>query len=640
MNTSTRQRFQPIFFSLAIFYLTVSLLLRVVLWALFGSHEQVSLNVLPGILFVGMKNDIVVFFFLCLPISIYITGMPDRWFRADWHRLLWSGFIFAIIFCSLYLMVIEFFFFQEFDSRFNLVAVDYLLYPTEVFVNIWESYPVIWVLVFIALFATILFRYGKKWWTPHWEVETRLSHRLAFFSCHLVVLFLFFRISEAKSQFSENRVAAQLADNGLYCLLTAFRTHDIDYKEFYKTIPPERAHQLVHDLENPDTGKGNDSSTGNRRIPAITDGLHKMNIVVIVEESFGADFIGVLGNKKKLTPSFDRLSREGLLFSRAYATGTRTVRGLEAITLSFPPIPSESVIRRPGCEGMANWGELMRKNGYHASFLYGGYGYFDNMNHFYGSNGFDISDRSDITNPRFENIWGVSDEDLFDHASVYFDQVNQSGKPFFSIIMTTSNHRPFTFPKGIPGIPEKGGGRKAGVRYADYALGRFFDNIRNHPWMEKTLFVVVADHCARLYGRSEIPIKNYEIPLLMYAPGKLSAGIESNPVSQVDIAPTVLGLLGYDFQSPFFGQDVLRSGIAGADHPIFLSHNHDVAILEGNEMAVLGLNQSESVFRVDVVSGIQSPVEDTRHLSETAAAVYQTAFDLFESHEYVFKEQN
>ena len=92
-----------------------------------------------------------------------------------------------------------------------------------------------------------------------------------------------------------------------------------------------------------------------------------------------------------------------------YASGTRTVRGLEAIATSLPPIPSVSVLRRPGNEGIANWGTVMREQGYRTSFLYGGYGYFDNMNYFFAHNGFEVRDREQIPKPvRFENIWGVA----------------------------------------------------------------------------------------------------------------------------------------------------------------------------------------------------------------------------------------
>jgi phosphoglycerol transferase MdoB-like AlkP superfamily enzyme len=109
----------------------------------------------------------------------------------------------------------------------------------------------------------------------------------------------------------------------------------------------------------------------------------------------------------------------------------------------------------------------------------------------------------------------VADEDLLDHSLATFDRLHAEGKPFFCIIMTTSNHKPFTFREGLEaeGIPPDGGGRAAGVKYADYALGEFLEDAKSHDWFDDTIFVVAADHGARVYGAEDIPLRTYEIPL-------------------------------------------------------------------------------------------------------------------------------
>ena len=279
----------------------------------------------------------------------------------------------------------------------------------------------------------------------------------------------------------------------------------------------------------------------------------------------------------------------------------------------------------------------MKAHGYNTSFLYGGYGYFDNMNHFYGNNGFTLSDRTDIADPRFANIWGVSDEDLLAHALGYYDGQHADGKPFFSIVMTTSNHSPYTFPAGIPGIPAEGGGRKAGVRYADYALGRFMDAAKKHAWYDNTLFVIVADHDARVYGRAQVPVEHYRIPLLFHAPARLSPGVCETAISQMDIAPTVLGLLGLGYTAPFYGQDVLHLP-PGAKHPILLNHNHDVALLDKGQMVVLGLNQSVDSYDYDAQQKSLVKTPPLTELTDLATAYYQTAFELFKHHGYILHD--
>jgi phosphoglycerol transferase MdoB-like AlkP superfamily enzyme len=434
---------------------------------------------------------------------------------------------------------------------------------------------------------------------------------------------------------SGNRVANELSHNGVSSLFRAFHTNHLDYDAYYRIMDHDKAFALARqELADNGTFVSPDPENLNRTHPADPDGLGRMNVVVIVEESFSGSFCGVFGNTKNLTPRFDRLCERGLLFTNAYASGTRTVRGLEAISTSFPPIPSEAIVKRPGNENMAGWGQIMNKNGYHSSFLYGGYGTFDNMNAFFSGNGFAISDRMDIEAPEFTNIWGVSDGDLFTHALKYYDARAGENRPFFSIIMTTSNHRPYTFPKGIPGIPAEGGGRKAGVKYADHALGEFLEQAESHAWFDNTLFVIVADHCARVYGRAEVPVATYHIPLLFYAPGKIPPSNLAWPIGQIDIAPTVLAALGLPYTAPFYGHDIFDQSRDPEKNPLFLNHNHDVAMMVGDTMAVLGLHRSARLFHYDRSNNTQTPLEGDPDTFDRAAAIYQTAYELFREHAY------
>jgi phosphoglycerol transferase MdoB-like AlkP superfamily enzyme len=273
----------------------------------------------------------------------------------------------------------------------------------------------------------------------------------------------------------------------------------------------------------------------------------------------------------------------------------------------------------------------MKEHGYHVSFLYGGFGMFDSMNAFFGSNGFELSDRTDITNSKFSNIWGVCDEDLFNHAIDYFDHISSTNKPFFSLIMTTSNHKPFTFPAGVPGVPPEGGGRKAGVKYADYAIGKFFERAKTRPWFGNTLFVVIADHDSRVYGRANVPVEHYRIPALLYAPGKLPAGSTQKYFSNMDLAPTVLGLLGLEYKAPFYGVDVLDDRVP-AVRPVLLNHNHDVAIYKDGELSVLGLNRYEATF--DYKDGQTTEKSKNSEMIELLTAYLQSAYELFKAHKY------
>jgi membrane-anchored protein YejM (alkaline phosphatase superfamily) len=462
-----------------------------------------------------------------------------------------------------------------------------------------------------------------------------LRHRLPFLGAYGVLLGVVALAFQTDSlALSDNRVANELAANGPSSFFRAFRTLELDYRRHYRTLPDKVALKTLADHLAPGGGRfvGLAGGSLEREFPANPRGLGRMNVVVVSSESFGAEFSRLYGGEKDLTPNFDRYAGQGVWFTNVYASGTRTVRGLEAISASFPPIPSVAILRRPGNEGIATWGRVMRDNGYRTSFLYGGFGYFDNMNYFFAANGFETVDRADMPEPRFANIWGMSDQDLFTNALDYYDRQHAAGKPFFSIIMTTSNHKPYTFPPGVPGVPEQGGGRAAGVRYADYALGEFLGNAESHAWFKDTVFVVVADHGARVYGEAAIPMNSYRIPLLIYAPAHLEPRRVDTITSQIDVAPTVLGLLGLPYRAPFFGQDVLSH--PEAPRAVLLSHNHDVALYRDGKLVVLGLDRAASTFAYDPVADQYTPLPPDPALEQLAIAYYQTGFDLFRTHRY------
>lgn len=627
-------RFRPLLI-MSVIYLLLSVLLRLVLWRIYGPEVSVGAAALPGILLVGLLNDLVTLVFLNLPATLYLCLMPERLVHNRWQQRIFALILFISLFGLIYLAEAEYFFFDEFNARFNLVAVDYLIYPHEVLVNIWESYPVLWFLFFDGILAALLL---NKLWPAFKEAFAEswpLRRRLLILGCHLLLLIPATWLSTDSFDVSPNRVANELAHNGVQSLFRAFRTNQLEYDLYYRTLPDLQAFELMRkELQGNGSFVSEEVTNLNRRHRAKPDGLGAMNVVVIVEESLSGSYSGLFGRQPSLTPNLDRLGQQGVLFTRAYASGTRTVRGLEAISSSFPPIPSEAIVKRPGSENIANWGKVMQSNGYHASFLYGGYGSFDNMNHFFGSNGFAITDRSDIPNPVFSNIWGVSDGDLFNHALGYFDIQAEQGTPFFSMIMTTSNHRPYTFPEGIPDVPSEGGGRSAGVRYADYALGQFLQQAEDHDWFNNTLFVVVADHCARVYGRAEIPVATYHIPLLVYAPHRIPASRVDDPIGQIDIAPTVLGLLGLGYTAPFYGIDVLNQNGDRKLNPLLMSHNHDVAMLVDDRMVVLGLQQKAELYHYDWEKNQQQTLADDDRLFDQATAIYQSAYELFKQKLY------
>ena len=626
---------------LAALFVAVSAVTRIVLGGVAIAGGQAALSNMPALMAVGLVYDVVTALSLFAPFAIYLAVVPERLYRRRGHRWLMATMCSLTVFGLIYLGAVEYFFFDEFNARFNFIAVEYLIYPHEVFVNIWHSYPVAQVLAATALLtAAVIWLVRDRLFGGGSSGPRPLPLRLA----RLGMLALLIGAAQAglnvnTGRYSENRVVNELAMNGVYAFFNAALNSELDYGAFYLALPGTEADERLRSMiQAPDSVFFAEPNHIKRRITADGPPKH-LHVVVLLEESLGAEFVGAYGDKRGLTPELDRLAETGMLFTHAYATGTRTVRGMEAVSASFPPVPAESIVKRRNNEGMFNWSTVMAKNGYAPTFIYGGFGTFDNMNYFFGANGYRVIDRTDLDTPRFANIWGVSDEDLFRNAVRVFDEQHGRGEKIFSIIMTTSNHKPYTFPPGIPSVPEKGGGRDAGVRYADYAIGRLFEMAKSKPWFDDTLFVIVADHGARVYGREDIPVTTYEIPLILYAPRHIKPRQVDTLISQIDVAPTVIGMLDFDYDSAFFGSDVLLAG-SRPNRLIPLNHNRDIALFDGRNLFEIGFRKTSAQFAYDPVTHQQTRVAVDPERMKDAVAVFQKAFEFYNERRYNIPERN
>lgn len=633
LRRAVRGRFAPLGIA-AVLFLAVATLTRVVLFVHSVRQAESHWLAFPPIMAVGLFYDLVAAAYLFAPFALYLGLVPERIYRWRAHRALMQVGLFAASFGLLYLAAAEYFFFDEFDARFNLVAVDYLIYPHEVFINIWESYPVARVLALTALAAAAVVFLVRRRMAASYEVPSRYRERMPIVAAWLALVGLcYLGVTGEVGRFSSNRVTNELAQDGLYAFFAAAFTNELAYDAYYPTMPEAEAAARVRRL----VAQPNATflpGTANPLARHVTNPgtPERLNVVLIIEESLGADWVGAYGDTRSLTPNIDAMAKDALVFTNVYATGTRTVRGLEAVSASFPPIPSEAIVKRPHNEGIFTWAEVMRREGYTPTFIYGGFGTFDNMNHYFGNNGFAVYDRTGMPAPAFSNIWGVSDEDLFKYAVTVFDRQHASGERVFSVIMSTSNHKPFTFPEGVPGVKPRGGGRESGVRYADYAIGTFMRAARTRPWFRDTVFVVVGDHGARVYGKADIPLRSYELPLVVYSPAHIASRQVDTLASQVDLMPTVLGLLHVSYDTVGFGRDILAG--APDDRFALVSHNHDVGLLRHGDLEVLGFRKVTAEYRYDKAADRQTREEERKEDLADTVALYQVGARLFERHEY------
>lgn len=529
----------------------------------------------------------------------------------------------------------EWFFWQEFYTRYNFIAVDYLIYTNEVIGNINESYPIIWIIagiVLVSLIIIFLLRRRMNVWIQSCESFGRRTLKAL---CLLVLTALLYTFVPASwYRFSGNEYANEIGANGPYQFVEAFKNNDLDFFKFYRTIPDDKAFSIVrNELSNPGVSFTGNGLSIERNIVADSP-EKKMNVVLISIESLSAIYMEHFGYKNHITPCLDSLADKSLFFTQHYASGTRTVRGLEALTLSMPPVPGQSIIKRPDNKNMFTIGSVFRSKGYITQFIYGGYSYFDNMQAFFGGNGYEVIDRNAIPEKdiHYSNIWGVADEDEFTLAINTLDKNYASKKPFFTHIMTVSNHRPFTYPDGRIDIPSSTQSREGAVKYTDYCIGKFLKDASKKPWYNNTIFVIVADHCASAAGSVDLPVTGYHIPLMIFSPANLQPRNIDEVTAQIDIAPTILGLLNFSYRSKFFGEDMLNPKVN--QRQAFISTYQGLGFLQNNDLVIQSPVKKLEQFKPDFVKGtaVKVPLNDS--LAQKAIAFYQVAAWLVKNGKY------
>ncbi|CAM4315323.1 Phosphoglycerol transferase MdoB [Pedobacter westerhofensis] len=553
-----------VLFSFFASFVICSFLVRTGLLVISLPKTNFSISAVLSLYVLGFAYDFAVALFLVCIYNLYLLLLPSKWTGTKGDKIFTYTWLCLLLFISFFSFFAEITFWQEFESRFNFIAVDYLIYTYEVINNINESYPLPLLIGGVLLAVLFLFWMFSKMKVFITAFQEKLPFQRRALKSGVILLLTIvapFVLSNAMAESGTNRYQNELSKAGIYSFFAAFKNNELSYNDFYSLLPKDEAYRVIRsELKEKNSRFLKEGNSIKREI--INPGpVYKPNVIMITVESLSADFMEHFGNTQHLMPVLDSLANHNLLFTNMYAAGTRTVRGMEALTISAPPTPGSSIVRRPGNQNLSTVGHIFEQEGYHRTFYYGGDGYFDNMNEYFGSNGFDITDRGRsiklgdtyhtkrtiIGNNQvhFENAWGISDEDLFDAVLRGSDQQYKEGKPFYNFVMTTSNHRPFTYPSGEINLPS-GSGRDGAVRYTDYAIGKFIEHLKLRPWFRKIVVIIVADHCASSAGKNEIDISKYHIPCIILNLPHDGRQVISKMCSQIDLYPTLFGLLGWN----------------------------------------------------------------------------------------------
>ncbi len=559
-----------------------------VLWKL----ERVNATgKLLEILLQGIRVDIIQ---LCLLSIIPVLLAP---ILATSHFFnFWRKFTYIwVILCIVLLVFLEAStpgFIAEYDVRPNRIFVEYLKYPKEIFNMLWRGFKVdIFTGVAFTLLAIWAMRRFMRPWlsaTPTWS-----NKKLALIWPLILVLMAFGIRSTighrpanpALFAITQDSMVNSLVLNSGYSVFYAIYglQHESKSSDIYGKMDRGELFKLTG-------AQDTDIPTLKTLVPSVKRDK-PLNLVILLQESLGAGFVESLGGKP-VTPNLEKLKEQGIWLEQLYATGTRSVRGIEAVTAGFQPTPSESTVKLSlSQKNFFTLAALLSKQGYSTEFIYGGESHFDNMRGFFLGNGFQqITDEKDYKNPVFVGSWGASDEDLLNKTHGQLIAHHASGKPFFTLAFSSSNHAPFEFPDGRIELYEqpKATDNNA-VKYADYAIGEFFKKAQASTYWKDTVFLIVADHDIRVRGNTLVPIEHFHIPGLI-----LGADIKPQKItaiaSQIDLPVTLLSLMGIHAQHPMTGRD-LSSLPADYLGRAMMQYNYNFAWMEqtasANKVVVL-----------------------------------------------------
>ncbi|ANQ26484.1 LTA synthase family protein [Vibrio natriegens] len=518
-------------------------------------------------------------------------------------------------------------FIQEYDLRPNRLFIEYLIYPKEVMSMLWTGYKLE---LFIGAAGTaITLILGWKWSKKltdsaqqiHWKWRPLLAILVVLIGVAGARSSLGHRpLNPAMVAFSSDPLLNDLTLNSSYSLLFAVNNmkSEKSAEQFYGKMDSQKMLEIVRESSKKSDFNPELLPTMNHN-SATYKGKPK-NLVILLQESLGTQFVGSLGGLP-LTPNLDKLTEEGWLFTQMYATGTRSVRGIEAVTTGFPPSPSRSVVKLSKSQtGFFTIADLLKNQGYHTQFIYGGEANFDNMKTFFFGNGFEqIVEEKDYRNPGFVGSWGVSDEDLYNKADEEFERLSKDDKPFFSLVFTSSNHSPYEYPQGkIEQYDENYMTRNNAVKYSDYALGTFFEKAKKSGYWDDTIFIVIADHDARVSGANLVPVKHFHIPALIIGKG-IEPRKDDRISNNIDMPPTLLSLIGVDAKSPMIGRDLTKP-LAREDERAMMQYDKNFGYLTRDNLVVFSPGEKVTTLSYDFENKTMQPLDVEEAIVERAKA--------------------
>ncbi|MAH01125.1 MAG: hypothetical protein CMK73_10410 [Pseudomonadales bacterium] len=640
----------------------LTLMLTLLRGALLAWNWELAAEVTRGDLleafFNGLRFDLRVVVIVGAPLML--TVLSARLMAMRTLQCLWLTLA-TVLLCLL--GTVELSFYREFHQRLNTLVFQYLQEdPATVLSMLWYGFPVVRLLLGMALVSWLMYR-GFRWLDRRTRLPAtaanRRHSRLGALAARISVLLLLLVSSTVLARgplrqgpplrwgdafTTDSTFANQLGLTPALTLYSAAKAQFSDHRNnaWLGLMDDDQATGITRSLLLTEHDRLIDAELAPvRRVsePAVDSVLPVRNVVVVLMESFAGYYTGALGSPLGITPEFDRLSKEGLLFTRYFSNGTHTHQGMFATMACFPNLPGfEYLMQEPeGGHAFSGLPQLLSQRGFDDLYVYNGDFAWDNQKGFFGKQGMrHFIGRNDYVNPVFSDpTWGVSDQDMFDRAVTELNALDHT-RPFYALLQTLSNHTPYALPDPLPVDAVSGQGvndeHLTAMRYSDWALGRFFDQVRNEPWYRDTLFVVIGDHGFGTPRQlTDLDLLRFNVPMLLIAPGITERFGQRNDIvgTQVDVVPTIMGRLGGAVQQQCWGRDLLAlpAGDKGFGVIKPSGGGQTVGLLRGDELVVQPRGEQPRAYRYQL--GPQATVTEQAQvpgdLQEQLKAYVQTA---------------
>ncbi|MCC7028958.1 MAG: LTA synthase family protein [Chitinophagaceae bacterium] len=510
-------------------------------------------------LLLGLQFDTVVLCYVLLLPMLLLTLQSAYNFKKPILFYFVSAYLSLISAMLLLISIADIPYFKFFHTRLSEASLQWMNSWRTVLQMIFENKLYLSLLLFalVALPAlcVLVWRSCMRYFSQHFNTNSSSRSRTGLFALLLALLcFCGLRgkiahpIRMGDASYCHSALLNQIGLNPAFCLLKS-------YTEKVKLMNEDEALRLTREYLNLQTAIDSISPIARYNEAAGTP-LH-VNIVLVLMESMSAHYMAYFGNQDGLTPNLDILAGQSMFFRNAYSAGIHTNNGIFSSLYSFPALKRIRPMNTMPIRKYSGLPAVTKHYGYQNLFFCAHSFEFDNIVNFMPENNFDKIISSDMFPPEASiSGFGVPDNYLFTEAIRFFDSTSGSG-PFFATILTASNHEPYALPKDY--VPKYKDKNLNSTAYADWSIGQFLQKAKTKTWFDSTIFIFVADHGFRVGENAyELELSYQHIPILFYAPKMIQPEIRDELIGQIDLFPTLMGMLNMRYINNTLGENILK----------------------------------------------------------------------------------